>query len=150
MLMALNIADAGKDLRGAAEYLLAHSAVQPKKVAAVGFCIGGQLALFAAQEHPDRISAAVDFYGIHPNVKIEPSRLRVPVQGHFGKKDSSVKEESARALFDRIGSGGGTAEAFFYDAGHAFFNDARPEAYHPASAEKAWERTLEFLRTHTA
>ncbi|MBC7791961.1 MAG: dienelactone hydrolase family protein [Anaerolineae bacterium] len=145
LLMALNIANAGKDLRGAAEYLLAHSAVQPKKVAAIGFCMGGQLALYAAQEHPDRITAVVDFYGIHPNVKIEPSRVTVPAQGHFGKKDPSVKEDTARALFERIGSEGGEAEAFFYDAGHAFFNDARPEAYDPSSAEKAWERTLAFL-----
>jgi len=148
MLMALNIAEAGKDLRGTADYLLAHSAVRPRKVGAVGFCMGGQLALFAAQEHPDRITAAVDFYGIHPNVKIEPTRLKIPLQGHFGKKDPSVKEESARALFEGIQSQGGEAEAFFYDAGHAFFNDARPEAYDPPSADKAWERTLNFLRTH--
>jgi len=150
MLMALNIADAGKDLRGAADYLLGHDAVQPKRVGAIGFCMGGQLALFAAQEHPDRVTAAVDFYGIHPNVNIEPARVKIPVQGHFGKKDPSVKEESARALFEGIGSQGGKAEAFFYDAGHAFFNDARPEAYDLPSAEKAWERTLKFLRTHLA
>ena len=70
-LMALNIAEAGKDLRGAADHLLSLDAVRPRKAAALGFCMGGQLALFAAQEYPDRIAAAVDFYGIHPNVKID-------------------------------------------------------------------------------
>src|SRR5918992_6155602 len=50
LMMALNIGEAAKDLRGAAEHLLGLDAVQPKKVAALGFCMGGQLALFAACE----------------------------------------------------------------------------------------------------
>src|SRR5829696_4149867 len=55
--MALDVARAGGDLRGAAAYLLAHDAVRPKKVGVVGFCMGGQLALFAAAEHADVVSA---------------------------------------------------------------------------------------------
>ena len=146
MLMALNIAEAGKDMRGAADALLTNDAVEPKKVAAVGFCMGGQLALFAAQEHPDKVAAAVDFYGVHPNVKIDPAKLSVPVLAHFAKRDEYVKEEDARSLVQRLESAGKEVEAYFYDAGHAFFNDQRPEAYDRASAEQAWERTLRFLR----
>ena len=51
-MMALNIAEAAKDLRGAADYLIGLDGVSPKKVATVGFCMGGQLALFAACEYP--------------------------------------------------------------------------------------------------
>ncbi len=40
--------------------------------------------------------------------------------------------------------------AHFYDAGHAFFNDARPEAYDKAAAELARTQTLAFLREHLA
>jgi carboxymethylenebutenolidase len=138
MLMALNIAEAGKDMRGAGDALLTNDAV--------GFCMGGQLALFAAQEHPDKIAAAVDFYGVHPNVKIDPAKLSVPVLAHFAKRDEYVKEEDARSLVQRLESAGKEVEAYFYDAGHAFFNDQRPEAYDRASAEQAWERTLRFLR----
>jgi carboxymethylenebutenolidase len=35
-------------------------------------------------------------------------------------------------------------------AGHAFFNDTRPEMYRPDVAEKAWERAIAFLRQHLA
>ena len=30
-------------------------------------------------------------------------------------------------------------------AGHAFFNDTRPEAYHAGSAKDAWSRTLDHF-----
>ena len=148
LLMALNIGEAATDLAGAADYLLALPSVRPKKVGAVGFCMGGQLALFAAQEHPDKVSAAVDFYGIHPKVAIHPSKLRVPVLAHFGRNDQSVKEADARALAARCQAVGAAFEAHFYDAGHAFFNDSRPQVFDQPSADLAWQRTLDFLRVH--
>jgi len=148
LFMALNIGEAGTDLASAASYLLALPGVQPKKVGTVGFCMGGQLALFAAQEHPDRISAGVDFYGMHPNTPIDPSKLRVPVLAHFGRRDQSVKEPDARALAARYRAAGASFEAHFYDAGHAFFNDSRPQVFDQPSADLAWQRTLDFLRAH--
>ena len=45
LFMALNIARAEKDLAGAAKHLAGHSSTA--KLGAVGFCMGGQLALFA-------------------------------------------------------------------------------------------------------
>ena len=146
--MALNIARAGDDLRGAADALLARPEVTSRQVAVVGFCMGGQLALYAAAEYPDRIAASVDFYGIHPKVRIDPGRLRGPVLCHFGSRDGSVKEADARALVRQIEAGGGVIEAHYYDAGHAFFNDTRPTVYDQACAATAWERTLAFLRKY--
>lgn len=148
LLMALNIAQAATDLAGAADYLLALPSVHPKKVGAIGFCMGGQLALFAAQEYPDKVAAAVDFYGIHPKVTIHPSKLRVPVLAHFGRNDQSVKEADARALAARCQAARAPFEAHFYDAGHAFFNDSRPQVFDQPSADLAWQRTLDFLRAH--
>ncbi|HVT38185.1 MAG TPA: dienelactone hydrolase family protein [Gemmatimonadaceae bacterium] len=146
LLMALNIAEAGKDIRGAAMYLRTHPAVQPKKVAAIGFCMGGMLALYAGQEHSDVISAVVDFYGVHPEVTIDPARLRVPVLGHVGKQDKSGPTASMLALADAVRKVGGSFEVHEYDAGHAFFNDARVQVYNAGAAKLAWERTLEFLK----
>jgi carboxymethylenebutenolidase len=145
LLMALNIAETGKDLRGAAAYLRAHATVSPKKVAALGFCMGGQLALYAAQEHPDVIDAVVDFYGIHPKVIIEPARVKVPVLGHFALQDQSVPIASVRTLAADVRKAGGSFELHEYDAGHAFFNDSRPQVYNAACAKLAWERSLAFL-----
>ena len=148
LFMALNVAKAGADLRGAADVLLARPEVTSQRVGAVGFCMGGQLALYAAAEYPDLIAASVDFYGIHPNVRIDPARLRVPVLCHFGSRDNSVKEVDARTLVRNIEDAGGAIEAHYYDAGHAFFNDTRPTVYDKACATTAWERTLAFLRRY--
>ena len=145
LLMALNIAAAGKDLRGALSYLRNHDAVAPKKTGVLGFCMGGQLALYAAQEHPDVVDAAVDFYGIHPKVTIEPARLKPPVLGHFGLRDESVPTATVEALAEAVRSSGGTFEIHQYDAGHAFFNDSRPQVFDADCARVAWDRTLAFL-----
>ena len=148
LLMALDIAEAGKDIAGAARHLKSLDVVSPKKVGALGFCMGGQLALFSAIEYPDEIAAAVDFYGIHRRVQLTPQNLKVPVLMHFGKHDKSIPEADARGLAERLRASGAPVVAYFYDAGHAFFNDSRPEVYAPADARLAWERTLAFLRTN--
>jgi len=90
MFMALRIAEAAKDIRGAARHLIARPDVSSKKVGVLGFCMGGQLALYAGQEYPEEIGAVVDFYGVHPNVPIDPAKVKVPVQLHFGERDTNV------------------------------------------------------------
>lgn len=148
LLMALDIAAAATDIVGASIHLKALNGEAPKKVGALGFCMGGQLALFSALEYPGHIAAAVDFYGIHSRVQLAPEKLKVPVMMHFGKRDKSIPEAEARALTERLRSSGMSVEAYFYEAGHAFFNDTRPEAYSAADARLAWERSLAFLRAH--
>lgn len=146
LLMALDMADTARMLRGGAEYLLAHDAVIPKRVGAVGFCMGGQLALYAATAHPDVIHAVVDFYGIfNPKVPVDLSALRSPVQAHFGANDRSVPREKADELVATIEATGVRCDAYVYEAGHAFFNDSRPQVYDAAAAQLAWRRTLTFL-----
>lgn len=149
MLMALNIAEAGKDMKGSAEFLLASGAVTSKRVGIVGFCMGGQLAMYAGMEYPELIAAVVDFYGIHPAVKIDAKRFRIPALGHFGKQDKSVSEESVQTLATAIGETGGSFEYHYYDAGHAFFNDTRP-VYSERDAKTSWNRTLDFLKQHVS
>ena len=146
LLMSLDMADTARMLRGGAEFLLAHDAVTPKKVGAVGFCMGGQLALFAATAHPDVIHAVVDFYGIfNPSVPVDLSALKAPVLAHFGRTDKSVPPEKADALVASIRATGVRCDSHQYEAGHAFFNDSRPQVYDETSAKLAWKRTLEFF-----
>jgi carboxymethylenebutenolidase len=146
LFMALNIAQAEKDLAGAAKYLAGHSSTS--KLGAVGFCMGGQLALFAGCIDPS-IGAVVDFYGIHPNVKPDYTRLSGPVLGLFAEKDAFVTPQTAREVEAAIKKAGKQAEVHIYPGvDHAFFNDERPDAYSKAAADDAWRRTLAHFRTN--
>lgn len=148
LMMALNIEGAVRDMKGAIGYLLGLDSVAPKKVGVVGFCMGGQLALAAACGSPD-VAACVDFYGVHPDVKLDFSRLRAPVLGLFAEKDGFVTPEVVRKLEHDVRGAGGTTDFHVYPgADHAFFNDTRPEVYAAAAAGDAWRRTLEFFRAH--
>lgn len=149
-MMALNIDKTAQDLESAVQFLAHHDAVTGPKVGVVGFCMGGQLALLAGTLS-DRIGAVVDFYGIHPNVTPDFAQLRAPVLGLFGEQDSFVPPEAVETLVATVKSAGGTIIAHCYEgAGHAFFNDSRPETYNAAAAEDAWQRTMAFFQTHLA
>ena len=146
LFMALNIGQAEKDLKGAAAYLAQHSST--KKLGAVGFCMGGQLALFAATLNPS-IGATVDFYGIHPNVKPDYSKLSGPVLGLFAEKDTFVTPATAKEVDAAIKKAGKQSEIHIYpNVDHAFFNDENKGAYNKAAADDAWRRTLAFFRTN--
>ncbi|HWS54229.1 MAG TPA: dienelactone hydrolase family protein [Pyrinomonadaceae bacterium] len=148
MMMALNIEQAEKDLRGAVEYLLAHEAVGGGSVGTVGFCMGGVLSLFAASKN-ERVGACVVFYGIHPKVEPDLDRLRAPVLGLYAERDRSVPPEAVRELEARLRERGKSIETHIYPGtDHAFFNDTRPEVYDPEAAADAWRRTVEFFREH--
>jgi carboxymethylenebutenolidase len=107
-------------------------------VAVMGFCWGGGLALRAAQKL--RISGAVVFYGTRLQQYLDHP-LKAPVQAHFGREDDHTPEKVVAELQDHLPE----VEVHWYDAGHAFANDARPDSFNGAAAEAAHGRALEFL-----
>jgi len=148
LMMALQIDKAERDLQGAVKYLLGNQAVSGRKVGIVGFCMGGQLALFAASKNPS-IGACVDYYGIHPNVHPDLPNLQAPVLGFFGEQDSFVTPDAAKNLEDQLKKHGKRVEFHIYpNVGHAFFNDSRKDVYNEELAKKTWKRMLEFFRHH--
>ena len=56
---------AAEDIAGAAEYLAGRPEVAGE-IGAVGFCMGGSLALWSATPVAERITAAVGFYPACP------------------------------------------------------------------------------------
>jgi carboxymethylenebutenolidase len=145
-MMALNIEQAGKDLKGAITYLSDQTGAP---VGTIGFCMGGALSLFAACQEGDRVGACVDFYGGHPAVKYDWDNLKAPVLGIWASNDDFVNPNVPgyeAALQER----GLPYEFVTYpNTQHAFFNDEHPEPqYNPSAAADAWDKTLQFLRTN--
>ena len=144
LLMALEVDRAEQDLRGAADYLA--TVASGGSVGVVGFCMGGQLALFAASKS-SRIGSCVDFYGIHPNVHPDYEAIRCPVLGLFAENDGFVNAEAVSNLGAAL-EGAGVSHEFHTYPGtdHAFFNDGRPAVYDAEAAADAWSRVIRLFR----
>src|SRR5215212_2352265 len=147
-MMALNMDEAEKEMRGAVDYLAQH----PKctgQIGAVGFCLGGGLAIWTATAN-DKVGAVSTFYYVMPHGKPDFSKINGPVQGHFGTEDDYVSTDDAKALEQEIRDAGAEGKFHFYEgAGHAFFNDTnRLGTYHEDHARTAWQRTVDFFKRH--
>src|SRR2546421_1939294 len=59
--MALNMEQAEKDMRGAVDYLASHEQYDGSGIGALGFCLGGGLAVWAATVNP-KVDAVVTYY----------------------------------------------------------------------------------------
>jgi len=150
LMMGLEIERAARDLDGAVTALLGENATAGGTVGAVGFCMGGQLALFAATRNR-RIGAVVDCYGIHPNVTLDLSGLQAPVMGIFAERDGFVPPAAARKLEAELRAAGKRTDfTIFPGVDHAFINDTRPDVYDAAAAERAWGLMVAFLRAELA
>lgn len=148
LMMALNIEESARDLVAASEFLLSNHATQSKKIAVIGFCMGGQLALFSASL-TENIGAVADFYGIHPNVQPDFSKVKAPILGIFAENDTFVNAEVVKKLEANLHAAGVKTDfETFKNVGHAFFNDSRPEVYNAEAAHKAWEKTLDHFKKY--
>ena len=146
-MMALSIDTVEPQMCGAADHLAALPGVEGDGVGAVGFCLGGGLAVWAAATCP-RIAAAVTYYYVMPHGKPDFADVKGPVLGHFGTADQFVGPDDAKALESELQGAGVDVAFHYYDgAGHAFFNDLdRLGTYDAEAAQLSWQRTVGFLR----
>ena len=117
------------------------AAAQAGRVGIVGYCWGGFIAWLAAAR-VDGFACAIAYYGggMHEARGEAP---RVPVLGHFGRKDGMIPVEGIEAL----AKAHAPLAVHFYDADHGFNCDHRG-TWHAPSAKLARERSLAFLRQH--
>jgi carboxymethylenebutenolidase len=131
------------NLHQAYDYLKAHE--HAPKVGVIGWCFGGGWALETALMLPDKIAAAVIYYGHLTTDRTALAKLQMPILGFFGAKDQSIPVASVREFESTLKSLGKPVEIHIYeDAGHAFANPSGNN-YRPQAASDAWQRTVAFL-----
>ena len=87
-------------------------------------------------------------YGKHIGLALLLAALVVPLDS-FGQFRPGTGGPGGFSGFGGSGGRGGSSSSRTYPgAGHAFFNDTRPEAYRPAAAADAWARAVAFLHRH--
>jgi len=146
------------DVAAAVTMLGARADVHPTAIGITGFCMGGQYALMAACTVPG-LAACASWYGMlryaeasdhKPASPLDLApRLACPYLGLFGAEDQLIPQADVDELRALLARERKTFEIQVYPgAGHAFFNDSRPEMYHPAAAADAWPRAMAFLRRY--
>jgi carboxymethylenebutenolidase len=140
---SLDDTSAVADIAASANWLRA----QPNcngQIAAVGFCLGGKLAILAAAT--GLVDAAVSFYP----VKMQEQRAamqttQVPVQVHLGSDDSHVPEDVIAMIRADLGSRPPHDVQAHPGAGHGFHNAFRTFGFHAEAAARAFGQTRSFL-----
>jgi carboxymethylenebutenolidase len=134
------------DLTAAHAWLIERGGVAEGNAAAIGFCMGGRAAFFAAAILP--LKAAVSFYGagIAPSLLDLVPKIAAPLLLVWGGRDGHIPPEQIAAVTGALRAAGKPfVNAEFSEAGHGFFCDARA-SYHAPSAASAWALALQFLK----
>ncbi|HEX6819060.1 MAG TPA: dienelactone hydrolase family protein, partial [Ktedonobacterales bacterium] len=138
------------DIVGAARFLQQYTAPHLEgqgKLALVGFSLGGAYALDMSVTLADRVAAVVVFYDAWAGPDFR--RAQAAYLCHFAEEDTFLPPEKIAALEQALKAAGRDATFYTYPGTkHWFFEANRPDAYSPAAAALAWERTLGFLNTH--
>jgi carboxymethylenebutenolidase len=134
--------EAVADLKSGIDELLRR--VPDRKVAAVGFCMGGGMVWRLLASGEPRLAAAVPFYGPTPDNPDFAGSKDVAVLGIYAAQDQRVNatEPVARAALEKAGL---VFELVTEpDANHAFFNDTG-DRYNPTAADDAWRRVQDWF-----
>ncbi len=148
LLMEMDVESASREIAAAGAFLLGRPECSSKKFGAVGFCVGGALAQYAATTNPN-VGAAVSFYGGFKKLTIPWEGLSSPILMIYGEMDEGVPASGAKPLEDKLKALGKKVETIiFRGAPHGFFNDTRPNVYREECAKDAWQRTVAHFRMH--
>jgi len=142
LMEGLDWGRAAQELAGAVAHLRRVEGVG--RVGVVGFCMGGALTVIAAAD--PAVAAYAAFYGFPPAGAVALDAIEAPGMLFFGEHEDFFSVPDAEAFAEQQRERGRPTEIVVYPgAGHAFFNDTRPEAYQQAAAEGAWRRTVELF-----
>ncbi|HEY7017116.1 MAG TPA: dienelactone hydrolase family protein [Gaiellaceae bacterium] len=139
------------DVGAAVEHLRSLGA---RSVFTVGFCMGGRQSwLASASGHG--LAGAVGFYGRpgerdgQPGPEQRVGEMEAPILALQGGADANITAEHNETFEQALSDAGVEHELVVYEgAPHSFF-DRKQEEFASAS-EDAWNRTLDFVRRHSA
>lgn len=156
MQALMNDLDAAAERFDKAHRLLdAHPAADPDRTAAIGYCMGGGVALQMARFGKD-LDAVVSFHGsLGTERPAKPGAVKTPILVLTGGADPFIPEEQIQAFREEMDSVGADYTIHVYpDAKHSFTNPQADEfgrefdlplAYNREADRDSWQRMLGFF-----
>jgi carboxymethylenebutenolidase len=141
------------DIKATIAYLGTRKEANVERLGAIGFCIGGHAAYFAAATAP--VKATASFYGGGiatfgqggtPTVT-RSKDIKGKIICFFGGNDQMIPPAQVETIKQALQAGHVAHEVVVYDgASHAFFCDvAERGSFVPAAAADAWERVKKLF-----
>ena len=121
-------------------------ALPGKKIATIGWSMGGGQSLNASLASPGKVSGTVIYYGLPVTDVNLLRKLNGPVLGIWAKRDGWVTPEKVAAFDLALKDAGIKHEFRSYDADHAFASPSGGR-YNAAAAQDANEATRRFLKS---
>ncbi len=144
-------AKAAADTEAFLAYLDTHPGVQGRKFGAVGFCMGGGMAIAAAGAWPDRFAAAVSFHGGNLATDAPDSphgyapRVKAELYIAAAEADDFYPPAMAARFQAALDEAGVRYRAETYaGAAHGWMMPDFP-VYDPPAAERGWREMLAFF-----
>ncbi|MCP2015410.1 carboxymethylenebutenolidase [Deinococcus sp. HSC-46F16] len=132
-----------RDLRRALTVLGELPGVDASRLGAIGFCMGGSLAVALACTD-SRLKAIAPYYGFNPR-PLEAVRRGCPVVGSYPQRDATARQgEALRAELDAAGIPNDIK--VYPGTRHSFAN--RGPAFDAVASEDAWNRVMAFFDEH--
>ena len=148
LMMGLGVADAADDIAAAADHLVRTGLLPGDRVGAIGFCMGGGLALLAPTVSP-HIDCTAAFYPAMPWPDYRPAWANYAGREaliHQCEADLPSTGPDIERYATAIAEHGGIAVVETYQGTqHAFFNDDRPEVHDASASALAWDRSIALL-----
>ncbi len=136
---------AQRDLLAATAYLRSLNTVNPKRVGAIGWCMGGGYALDLAVADP-KLKVAVINSGHLATDDATLKKIHAAILGIFGGQDRGIPPANVKKFEKQMNALNKKVEIhIFPDAGHAFENPNNQQGYRKEDAEQAERITEEFL-----
>ncbi|HEY1955793.1 MAG TPA: dienelactone hydrolase family protein [Polyangiaceae bacterium] len=133
------------DLQAGFAWLAARPDVDPARIGAIGWCMGGGYALALAVAEP-KLRAVVVNYGRLVTSDEKIGAIHAAFLGNFAGADRGIMPADVRAFEAKLKEKNPDVDIKIYDgAGHAFMNPDNKAGYDEAAAKDAWTRIDAFL-----
>jgi dienelactone hydrolase len=144
---------ARRRITAALDYVRGREDVKKDKIAAIGYCFGGTMALELARSGAD-VSGVVSFHGgLGTEAPATEGAIKTPIQVHHGAVDPFITPEEFDSFVKEMNTSGADYTLTQYaHAVHSFTqkeagdDPSKGAAYNEKADKRSWDSTLSFLK----